>query len=380
MSAPPSGPAPFRTLPSRPRRSLPRIVLPGAIAVLTACSGVESPPDGPVTAPSLEVAFQVVDTFLLEEVQGDTIADIGSVDVLPDGRLLIADRLLPRVRLYGADGRFVTAQGRFGEGPFEYQGIVSATMDVRGRVFVESVRSPHTTRLNAALEPDTLLAFPGEAVVSTGVARFGEGTLQLAGDFRTGIALWARDAEGNVLWTAPSLPPGVNEKPYWSSVNRPQVAASDRWVVAANRLVYPLTIYDAQGDTLSELATPPPSFRPVPELAAGALAYTDPGSGPPRNALAEWLQSFTIINGIHGVADRWLVVTHASMDPDIPFPPFGTLEYALDVYDLDTNTKVFEDVPIPDGARVLGGGPHLHVLVRQPPDPWTVVRYRVPEG
>jgi hypothetical protein len=375
MPFPLSGPAPPGSRGSRSR------ILPlGWLALLMACSGDDSLPDGPVTPPSLEAAFQVVDTFLLEEVPGDSIADIGSVDVLPDGRLLIGDRLLPRVRLYGADGTFVTAQGRFGEGPFEYQGIVSAAMDARGRVFIESVRSPHTTRLTSGFEPDTVLAFPGDAVVSTSVARFGEGILQLAGDFRSGIALWARDAEGEVLWKAPSLPPGVNEKPYWSSVNRPFVAATDRRVVAANRLVYPLTIYDLQGDTVAELGTPPPTFTPAPELAAGALAFTDPAGGPPRNTLAEWLQSFTIINGIHAVAGRWLVVSHATMDPDTPFPPFGTLEYALDVYDLETNAKVLEDVPVPDGGRVLGGGPHLHVLVMQPPGPWTVVRYRIPGG
>ena len=375
MPFPLSGPVPPCSRGSRPR------ILPlGWVVLLVACSNGESPPDGPLSPPSLEAAFQVVDTFLLEEVPGDSIADIGSVDVLPDGRLLIGDRLLPRVRLYGANGRFVAAQGRFGEGPFEYQGIVSATMDVRGRVFVESVRSPHTTRLTSGFEPDTIVALPGGAVASVAVVRLGDGILQVAGDFRSGLDLQARGADGEVLWRAPSIPPGVNEKPYWSSVNRPFVATTDRRVVAANRLVYPLTVYDLQGDTVAELGPPPPTFRPVPELAAGALAYTDPGAGPPRNTLAEWLQSFTIINGIHAVANRWLVVTHATMDPDTPFPPFGTLEYALDMYDLETNAKVLEDVPVPDGARVLGGGPHLHVLVRQPPGPWTVVRYQIPGG
>jgi hypothetical protein len=373
MPFPLSGPAPPGSRGSRTR------MLPlGWLALFMACSGGDSLPDGPVTPPSLEAAFQVVDTFLLEEVPGDSIADIGSVDVLPDGRILIGDRLLPRVRLYGADGRFMAAQGRFGEGPFEYQGIVSATMDVRGRVFVESVRSPHTTRLTSDFEADSIIPLPGGAVASVQVLRLGDGILQVAGDFRSGLALQARDANGDVLWTAPSLPPGVNEKPYWSSVNRPFVAATDRRVVAANRLVYPLTVYDLQGDTVAELGTPPPTFSPAPELLAGALAYTDPAAGPPRNALAEWLQSFTVINGIHAVSDRWLVVSHATMDPGTPFPPFGTLEYALDVYDLETNAKVMEDVPVPDGARVLGGGPHLHVLVRQPPGPWTVARYRIP--
>ena len=41
------------------------------------------------------------------------------------GGFVIADRLLPRIRSYGEDGRLEAAFGRFGDGPFEFRQVSS---------------------------------------------------------------------------------------------------------------------------------------------------------------------------------------------------------------------------------------------------------------
>ena len=125
-------------------------------------------------------------------------------------------------------------------------------------------------------------------------------------------------------------------QPYWGSINQDHMAVLSDRLVTANSLVYPITVFGPDGDTIRQFGTPPSFYRRVPELEAGALAYTSSQGGPPRNLLAEWL-----------------------------------------VYDFESGEKVMEDISLPENARVLAGGAELHVLVQQPPDPWGIARYRI---
>lgn len=347
-------------------------------AALAACGDADRPEEGIPTFSSLEEALHLVDSIHLEEVPGDTIAQIGVVDILPDGKILLGDRYLPRVRLYDPSGRFLAGQGRFGEGPFEYQRIQGVAADSEGRVFVEGFRAGHGTLLTPMLEPDTTLGLPGGSFGSEYVARFRKGVVR-SGLWQEGTWLHFRDADGSEPWRIPAGPEQIWQVPYWSSVTRFHAVEVGDSLLVANSLLYPVRIYDGEGRLVGEMGEPPPSFRPAPELEPGAFAFTEGGGAGMGNRLRDWLDSFTVVTGLHVVEGDWLVVVHGIIGSDPPMPPFRTSDRSIDVYDLRSGRKVVEDVPLPLEARVLGGGPFLHVLVAEPPEPWTIARFRVPK-
>jgi len=347
-------------------------------ATLAACGDAEGLEEGIPTFSSLEVALHLVDSIHLEEVPGDTIAQIGVVDILPDGKILMGDRYLPRVRLYDGSGRFLAGQGRFGEGPFEYQRIQGVAADSEGRVFVEGFRAGHGTLLTPTLEPDTTLGLPGGSIASEYVARFRSGVVR-SGLWQEGTWLYFRDTDGTEPWRIPAGPPRIWEVPYWAGLTRFHMTYQGDSLFVANSLLYPVSIYNGKGHFVGEIGEPPPSFRPAPELEPGAFAFTEGGGAGMGNRVREFLESFTVVTGLHVVEGYWLVVVHGIIGSDPPMPPFRTSDRSIDVYDLRSGRKVVEDVPLPLEARVLGGGPFLHVLVAEPPEPWTIARFRVPE-
>jgi len=320
---------------------------------------------------------------LLEEVPGDTIAEVGAVDIADDGTFLVADRYRPRVRLYDAEGRFVAGHGRFGEGPFEYIRNTDVARDREGRVFVHDEGGRYSI-LNPPLEPDTLHSFPDRRR-----PRFAEGFADgvVQGYNEVGpqgrLQYWGilRDREGKRPWRVPAMPARIAEVPYWSSVASPFATSAGDTLLIANSFLYPVHMYGSDGNPIGEIGSPPPSFREAPELERGQFAFSDPGqAGTIHSTFENWLNSFTVIAGLHVVRNRWLVVAHGQV-PMEAFPRFRVHSYelyALDVYDLRSGRKVMEDVPIPEGYRVLGGGPYLHVLAAIPPEPWTVLKLDLP--
>ncbi|MHB1168959.1 MAG: hypothetical protein ACYC28_06715 [Longimicrobiales bacterium] len=48
--------------------------------------------------------------------------------------------------------------------------------------------------------------------------------------------------------------------------------------------------------------------------------------------------------------------------------------YSVDIYSVSSGQKLAEEVPLPSGARVVGGGQYLYVVTSQPPDGWTILR------
>jgi hypothetical protein len=75
------------------------------------------------------------------------------------------------------------------------------------------------------------------------------------------------------------------------------------------------------------------------------------------------------------IQSRFLVVSHARLSSN-PRTFLQPSEYAVDLYDLTDGHKVFEDIPLPNGSRVLGGGRFLYVLVSQAPEPWRILEMR----
>ncbi|MBW3534509.1 MAG: hypothetical protein KY453_04735 [Gemmatimonadetes bacterium] len=355
------------------RPSLPGLVLCSLFLAAGCSDARQDAGHAPLSFQSIHEAFTTLDTIHLEQVPGDTIAEIGAVDISADGDIVIADRYLPRVRLYARDGRFVAGQGRFGDAPFEYRRIRAVARDRSGRVVVLSLQAPRTTVLTPDLLPDTTIPLASGFIAPWLAQRFRGGVVQglIGEEGRTWYSY--QESLGTERWRIEAGPRKLYEVPYWASVARFLTDSAGDTLLLGNSFLYPVGLYDAGGALVGELGSPPPSWRDVPEVEAGAFAFTGP-SDMPGGALAEWLTSFTVIAGLHVVQDRWLVVSHGRVSTERLTPPFETVEYAVDMYDLGSGTKVLEDVPLPQGARVLGGGPYLHVLTAIPPQPWTVVR------
>ena len=126
---------------------------------------------------------------------------------------------------------------------------------------------------------------------------------------------------------------------------------------------------------MGTVGTPSASFRPLPVLELGALAnLADYGT-----TLPELLASSDVIDRIDVVGTH-LVLTRARFDHERPFPPFGALHSHLDIYDRHTGVKLYEDIPLPAGSKVLGGGRFLYLLLNKDFPPWRIAKLRMGGG
>lgn len=50
---------------------------------------------------------------------------------------------------------------------------------------------------------------------------------------------------------------------------------------------------------------------------------------------------------------------------------------SVEAYDRHTGQKLFENVRLPEGSKVLRGGGYLHVLLGPRIPPWRIARYRL---
>ena len=162
-----------------------------------------------------------------------------------------------------------------------------------------------------------------------------------------------------------------------SFVRQPPSAMSSRILQAViGDLLYPATILNGAGDSVGTIGTPSPSFRRVPEIEPGAYATTSPG-GP---GVSDVLGTFDLVPRIDVVAGDHLVFTVGHLDEAKPFFPFRVLHTRLEVYDRHTGTKLYEDIPLPGGVKVIGGGRYLYVLQNPDIPPWRIAKYRLRVG
>ena len=349
-----------------------------ATLLLFACGDAEGPAQGPVVA-TLEEVFAVESVVQLGEDPADSIAEIGDFVERRDGGYVIGDRLLPRVRSYDEDGGLEAAFGRFGEGPFEFRQIRAVAEAPSGRIVVASSRQSHLTYLTSSLAPDTMVALPAGP---TDIFTLGPDLLvrMNAGDPNerrvSHPPLLHRVTPPELVWSSYELPFSPLERPYWASFAHFPVAVSGDSIFVMSGLEYPVTIIDGAGVTVGTLGVPSASFRPIPVLERGALA--DLGNYP--TLFRELLARFDIIDRIDAVGSR-LVLTRGRYNPERPMPPRELLHTSLEVYDRHTGTKLYEDVPLPEGSRVLGGGRFLYLLLDMHAPPWRIAKLRlVTEG
>lgn len=244
-----------------------------------------------------------------------------------------------------------------------------------GRIVVASSRQSHLTCLTGDLVPDTMVALPASAAdlftLETDLL-----VRMNAGDPNEVLfshpPLLHRMAPPQSVWSSYELPFSPSERPYWASFARFPVAVSGASTFVMSGLEYPVTVIDGAGRTVGAFGAPSASFRPIPELELGALANL----GDYGTTLGEFLASFDVIDRIDVVGSH-LILTRARFDHERPMPPFQVVHTSIEVYDRHTGTKLFEDVPLPDGSRVLGGGRFLYLLLDMHSPPWRIAKLRL---
>jgi hypothetical protein len=319
------------------------------------------------TTVAFEDAFQVVNDAVLEQSAKDSIADVGAFSQLPDGSLIVADRLLPRIRHYTNDGHLLAAAGSFGSGPHEFRGINGIAPTEDGKLAVADVKEGRLVILRKDLTQDTIyhLRLPPAGPVG----RLGHDLIMGLWGGRTGRRFY-RVSGDSIIWGIFPPPRDVIVKPYWGSTSLDMFTVAGSRIYAVNSLIYPIQIFNLRGEEVGQIGEPPPSFRKVPEVAAGS--FVGPSAG---QKLAHWTAQFTVIGKLVTIQSRFLVVSHARLSSN-PRTFLQPSEYAVDLYDLTDGHKVFEDIPLPNGSRVLGGGRFLYVLVSQAPEPWRILEMR----
>lgn len=318
---------------------------------------------------SFDVHFATVARISLAQDTTAPLGDVGVVAQASNGDLVIADALVPHLMRFDSQGNLVARFGTYGDGPFEFRSIQGVLEDPDGNVVVVDPQRSRITILDAALRPDTaFLLFPRPRGP---IFRMGDGYL-LSTVSAPRVATYTRmTRRWSAVWTVPSpMPADAGLNPFWGSYSLSHVAASDELAVTAYSFLYPVHVYDRRGVLIDSIGSPSPAFRPATVVQPGAFA--GPGGEERRD---QWLRSFDVIADVAIVADSFLVVTHGGRR----VPPDGGrtwTEYErLDVYHLPSRSKISEDVPFPEGGRVVGSGPGgLLLLVSQPPDPWTILR------
>ena len=347
-----------------------RVVLGACLCVL-ACG----PPDAPQSPPFGQV-FELVEVVELAEDPSDSIAEIGWFLERQAGGFLISDAFLPRVRGYSDDGALEMAFGRFGEGPWEFQRIHGIAETESGQVVVASFRNAWLTYLTSDMIPDTLVPLPELAV--HGVHRFQQDLIVqgISNDAVVtpgaieGTERFHRLSDGRVEW---SRWPDFVDKPYWGGLGgAPNLAVAGDSLFIMEPLRYPATVFNGSGDSVGTIGYPAPSFRYLPEIPLGY--FTNEQSGSRVRAV---LESYDLVSRIDVVADDYLVFTTGRPDPTKTSFPFRFLDISVEVYHRQSGRKLYEEVTLPKGSKVLGGGKHLYVLLNPDLPPWRIAKYRL---
>ncbi len=332
----------------------------------------------PVTAPLGEV-FTLVSEIQLAEDPADSIAEVGAFLQRRNGGFVIGDRLLPRVRSYGENGRLEAAVGRFGEGPFEFTRISAVAETVSDRIVVAGGQN-RLTYFSRDLSPDTVVTVSG--FVADAMALGPDLILgmlapeSLGRNRRTASAPLIHRLSGHSLaWSAYPLPFTQVERPYWPSLATVPMAVAGDSVFVAVSLLYPVSILSGDGQVVNAIGTPPPSFQQVSVLEAGALSDASASGQMP-----EFLASFQVIDRIDVVADSYLVLTHGQFDRSRQGLSGGRLHTSLDIYNRHTGAKLYEDIPLPRGSKVLGGGRYLYLLLNKDFPPWRIAKLQPMAG
>ena len=330
-------------------------------------------------SPPFEEVFDLAEIIELGEDPSDSIAEVGEFFERRDGGFVIGDRLLPRVQSYREDGSLEAGFGRFGDGPWEFRRIRSVAETADGRIVVTGRQNGALTYLAPDLTPDSMLLI--EDYVPRTLLPFGR-DIVFSG-LRTDIDVSEMDGNYHrlvgsaVTWS--SWKTLVGRMPYWAALSSLHSAAAGDSLYVMAGLLYPATILNGAGDSVGTIGMPSPTFRRVPELEPGALAFTS-AEGPAAqagNPIKRLIESFDLVTSMDIVDGHFLVFTVGKLDEARPWYPFRELDVSVEAYDRHTGRKLFENVPLPEGSKVLGGGRFLYVLLNPDIPPWRIAKYEL---
>ncbi len=124
------------------------------------------------------LAARIGTTGVDEESTEYIFGDVTSVAADDHGRIYVADRLAPSVRLFGANGEFMAWIGREGEGPGEFTWPVDILPTADGRLFVRDLRITTFATSTLSEYPDSVVdtwRIPPYANSSSWRARLADG-------------------------------------------------------------------------------------------------------------------------------------------------------------------------------------------------------------
>ena len=346
------------------------LILLCATLALGALSGCDSN-EGPVRA-SFDSVFESVARVRLEEPDSAPLTGIMDFNIAPDGRFIVVDKGRPQVRIFGPSGVLQKTVGRHGEGPGEFIEPTDAAIDAMGRLYVADDDGSDITRFHADFTYDTTFPLPGMAAYR----------IDLAGpdQDRLFTVLWNEptepensfaalmDLDGRLLTRFHEVDSLVWSVPYWQSFAGPVGASGKARIVTANSFIYPIHLYDTDGNAIEDIGTAPPSWQQAMRPERGE--FVGPGS---FDRLERWLRSMTVISEVGIYADSLIIVVHARPDPT-PTSLYEARDTLLDVYDV-TGRKLWHDIPV--HAEVLRIEDRLYTLEAIPPESWTVGVYRI---
>ena len=355
---------------------VPRTSWLSLFAIATVLAACEADPHT-VPSPPFDEVFALAGTVELAESPTDSVAQIGMFRERRAGGFLISDRLLPRIRRYSEDGALEAAFGSFGDGPWEFRRMGGFAETTSGHVVVANWRNSWLSYLTPALTPDTIVPVPGLAVF--GVEAFADGVILYGVRSVVLATMGGREERGHlhrlvadsIAWSAWTS--RTDDKPYWNGLGggRSVTIAGDS-IFVMEPLLYPATILNGAGDSVGTIGYPSPSFRQIPEIPRGYFAGEQSGS-----RVREVLRSYDLVRRINVVADDYLVFTIGRPDPAKPTFPFRKMDTAVEVYDRRSGEKLYRDVDLPEGSKVLGGGRYLYVLLDPDFPPWRIAKYRL---
>ena len=361
----------------------PRQVRSCVFVSLTAAGFLASCADQETALPSspFEEIFQLVEAIEIEDDPVDAIAEVGVFMERRAGGFVMSDGFRPRVRTYAHDGTLEAAFGRFGDGPWEFRRILGLAETTNGGIVV-SAGDARLTYLHADLTRDSLFTFDGHVfgrliafeddVLFTGFTP--ENTAEPMSGAPRQVGILHRLAGGRVLWSSWTTP--ARDKPYWNAMGGLATATAGDSLFIMASLLYPATILNGAGDSVGTIGQPSPSFRRIPEIPAGYFAFRE-GEAPDAGRLQRLLASYDLVLRVDVVADDYLVFTVGRPDQTSVPPGLRFHHTHVEAYHRHTGAKLFEDVALPEGSKVVGGGRYLYVLLDPDIPPWRVAKYRL---
>jgi hypothetical protein len=297
---------------------------------------------------------------------GSPIASIADVVLVAD-RLIVADQLQDRVVAFTTDGTVIGVIGRLGDGPGEFRRPHSVVLDADGTILIGDATQRITRvtrdldlvnvyRVNVPFQVRRLANVRDDIAITLFNPR-------LEGD---NFALWSK--EEGLGRTFDVRSPLLREVPYWPMAFTTLVAATPQHVFAVDNMAYPIRVYSADLEFLDSVGAAPPSWiqarRPEPNEFSLAVG--------PGSEIRSFLRSFTRVDRLGVLDDRYLVVSHRY--------PVGEYtsddEFRADIYDTaDGIVKIWQDVLL--SGRMIAADDCMWLVVQAPPEPWTLACYRL---